>query len=184
MHSFSFQSRELMKNWEQFNLIFHTARGWSSSDIWVNDQELAYSEYSKFFYGLQDMQNCYKAMPKYKPLKECHNSDWDCHWLELPHLHPKGGAGFYWYHCGKFRDGKYVIDKEQIRGLIEQQIKSKGLDFCPLFDRAYVHKVADLLPDFIELKENSEYEKKFVGAKIMHAPTGIRNSELQWMDGL
>lgn len=174
------QPEEIFKRWEPFNQLFHMVRGWASFILIVDDEMLSKSDYSDFFYGLQDIYLCQKQKTLSEQPDFCQQFDWGCSQVKSMRLHPLGyDGGHFWYHYGHFKGRTWIVHKKEIESVLRAEIKRKHLDACPFFDFKRIQSEIDMLPDEIDLRENKFFEvvhrMKFVGGNIMEVPDSIRH---------
>lgn len=171
---------EIFTKWETFNLLFHTVRGWASFGLNINGSVIPKSGYSPFFYGLQDIYYCHNVTAESYQVGYCDQFDWGCSQIKSMRLHPaEYDGGHFWYNYGHFKGRRWIIHKNEIEAAIQDEIKRKRIDGCPLFDFNRIKQEIALLPDEIDLRENKYFEvvhrMKFVGGNIMEVPEGIRH---------
>ena len=78
-----------------------------------------------------------------------------------------------WYEFGFFENGVWVVNKVQIRSIIQKEICEKYVDVCKHFSFERIEKDLEMLPDVIEVTDEGEWEYKY-----RDAPVGMGHSEI------
>jgi ATP-dependent 26S proteasome regulatory subunit len=84
----------------------------------------------------------------------------------------------HWFQIGSFeRPDLWVVDKTQIKAILEQEARDKYLFLCPSFRFREVEGIVDRLPDSIDISKNQNWsvyqQPRLEGTHIRTGPVGI-----------
>lgn len=84
----------------------------------------------------------------------------------------------HWFQIGSFeRPGLWVVDKTQIKAILEQESRDKYLFLCPSFRFRDVEGIVDRLPDTIDPSINTNWsvyhQPRLEGTHIRTGPSGV-----------
>lgn len=165
---------ELFGRWENFAIVLHYSTKWTGTVVYF--QKKAILPYThRLFYFLQEIKYCYKGFQTaVDKTGYCSGNNWGCQKLNffekrLP------GYGNKWYRIGKFEDNSWVVDKEKLKTIMQEEAKMKILPCCPVFNFERVESKINELPDTIKLDENWEvdFEAVVTHTGIVQIPVSI-----------
>lgn len=181
-HEIIFSSEDLMLRWNSFFKFFGLTCNWKSFKLFIDGKEIHRNKVLRTVHEIDDVKDCFGKYSIYQRKDMyCDLSPFGCVNIKSFNLNPES-YGNFWYFYGHFEDNatKWVINKEEMRLNIEEEIKRKQLHFCPVFTMEKINEVIDSFPEYIDLVNNKDdwqivYEKRFVGATIVDIPKSIRH---------
>ncbi len=118
---------------------------------------------------------------------------WGCRMLDGIVLHhekaPFSKNEKYWYQFGSFMDGNlWRINREELTKALEEIVRQKNIDFCPIFEHKFFRRYIAVLPLMLHLPDPHHWEivyrtdshnsmKNWEPLSIMHITPGSEPSE-------
>ena len=160
----------------QLKNVLFTIKNWSKTKYFIDEEEVTFYHIENIVNVLaceKDCGHCALGIEEH-----CYgNSGWGCNYLADISLRSESyysqHSDLCWYDFGKFKDGKWCIDKEKIYNQLMREADEKHLTLCTNFSSERVRKNVDMLLDCIEVNESSSWEYRY-----RDAPLGMIQSEI------
>ena len=177
---------ELIANFRVIEELHQLIHGWTTTKMFFNEVEI---QPWRFFNQMREIVDCNDSYnntihkENYCKIDSSHEG-WGCKYLTETVRHLKTDSYYsynekYWYKFGQFTsDNVWQIDKTKIKDRLDKEIKGKGINACPHFNKENFEKTINELPDEIDLSSefwDIIYEEDFIGSTIQQKPVSIEH---------
>lgn len=146
--TFAFAGKEIIQNIDVILGLYHVAGHLKSFTAYLNNRLM----YSLDFAKLTHIFECHNSHP-------CKKMSWGCQHLKSVRLYQGAPNGPFWFEFGRLEsDDVWIIDKQQILYVLEQEIFQNLIYFCPQLSIEHIKTVIAKLPDKLKLSEHPELE--------------------------
>ena len=153
--------------------VLETVKHWTKSEFYIDGKAVTAIQIERLF-SIVDCEG--QKTNEVVDRDYCYEGNgWGCKYLEEVSLRDRRyfGTNYYWYEFGCFEDGIWVVDKKRIKEIISSEANQKHLTLCRFFDESIIDNQIGLLPDTIEVSDESEWVYKY-----REAPAGIKQTEI------
>lgn len=177
---------EAMDKFEVFAKLMETIRHWDSAKIVKDGVELKPADFK--LTEKHEVAACYhsylEAENKEAWCDERSPSCWGCRMLNgiiLRHdKAPYSKTAKYWYQYGSFIDkNTWRVNREDLAKALEEIVKQKSIDFCPVFENVFFRRYLAALPlmvhmadtrnwDFVYSEDSTNSAKRWEPVNIRH----------------
>ena len=167
---------EIREKRDTIDEVLSIVKNWTKSEYYIGDDKVDSIDIIK----LLKLLDCENAKANEIVGDHCLALDgWGCNYLEeIAYNNDEYSYRnkYYWYEFGFFKDNTWMIDKDRIKRILEDEAERKHLFFCRFFDLEKINKEVEKLPDRIEVDENDKNCKWQY--KYRKAPAGLNQTEV------
>lgn len=194
VHSSLFTFDEIVPKRHVLAELVSLARSWKSfvvrsGDMVISPNQLDFSG-TDTIRSIEQVMKCetfhYRAADK---TNYCRSPSaehfWPCKLLSYVALDQKDRHNYrywgwqtkFWYTFGRFDGDRWMIDKDEILMRIEDNVRDKGIELCPLLNRDAIASVVNVLPDYIDPSVDEgwvyQYHTDSIAGQTIEIRTGV-----------
>lgn len=198
IHSASFTYDEIVPKRHVLTELVSVARSWKSfvarvGDSTINTNQLDFSG-TDTLRSIEQVMKCEtlysRAAEKVNYCKSpSETSYWPCKLLSYVALDQKdrqnnrywGWQTKLWYTFGRFEGDRWMVDKDEILLRIQDNIRDKRIDLCPLLSQEAITSVINALPDYIDPRNDETWvydlQHEVIAGQTIEVRTGVKPYE-------
>ncbi|PKN73876.1 MAG: hypothetical protein CVU50_01450 [Candidatus Cloacimonetes bacterium HGW-Cloacimonetes-3] len=164
-HVIETDNREVLAKYAVFTKLIEIIRHWSSMRFIHDGVEMMPEDF--LLPEKQEIAGCYHRYLE-SEAKESYCDDkspscWGCRMLKGIVLHhdkaPFSQNAKYWYQFGAFTDNKtWHINREELSRAVEGVVRTKSIEFCPIFEYTFFRRYISALPLMVHLPDPRNWE--------------------------
>lgn len=173
---------ELVLKFNLLSTILTLVKDWKNVNFYKNDEIIDITQFKYYYNLINECNNDYYRINK---TNHCNDSfdrkGWGCKHINkiLRDINyaSKYRVSEYWYRYGWYENDLWHIDKKAIIKELNNEINSKNINLCNIFNYDNLLNEVDNLPDTISLNENWEFEyiEDFEFDKIVNKVSNIKH---------